>query len=134
MKMKLKEIIKSYENVNLFLTDLRNKIYVLIEQNPDFVYVYRTEKEGHCNYNGPATDEQGKNVGPDCSGCLIGQALQSMGWNDPEELNFFGSVFELIRDIGSVNLAPSNSILQDIRSTQRKQDRGYPWKMCVYAD
>lgn len=103
--MKLKKICDSL-GFSEFDKQLIDNILRLCDENPDFVYVDRSNlpddnTQGpwkvYCKYFGPATirkesKSDGKMieeiVGPNCRGCLIGQALQCMGWTrediDPE--------------------------------------------------
>ncbi len=127
--MQLKEVVAKYNNVDLFLANLFVEIQNLVEKNPEFVYT--TIKYGSCNYNGPANDGE-IIVGPECSGCLIGQALQTMGWDDTDELEYFGNVIELLNEFGGIDgQLFTNPLLNKIRMIQTKQDDGHSWKSCI---
>ena len=57
----------------------------LAAENPDFVY-NTSGKCVLCRYNGGALDSNRNPAGPECSGCIFGQAFQRMGWDDQNEM------------------------------------------------
>lgn len=120
--MKLKEIHDYYGNE--FLQAVYDEIVRLAKENPTFTYVSKdapNENRCVCFYN------RGSNYGPSCEGCLVGQALQRLGWSDKIELDFFGDAQELFASY----LGPlTGSIMEKISAAQSRQDSGKPWGEC----
>jgi hypothetical protein len=98
-----------------FVKAVNNELRKLADENPQFVY--NPNGVGRCQYNGPARDVSDAMVGPDCKGCIFGQALQRLGWDDSEEMGVFQPINELIPECPSY----WNGIQQD-------QDRGKTWE------
>lgn len=130
--MQLKEVIAKYNDVDLFLANLLIEVQSIAEKNPEFVYT-KEWSSAKCNYNGPATDENGEVVGPDCLGCLIGQGLQALGWSDAEELSYFGDFINLMEEVGGIAFDSSHEerLHVRIKAIQQRQDIGRSWKDCV---
>lgn len=99
---------------NSLFPRIREELINIAHEQPDFVYNPDPDNYG-CNYNGPARNHLNLN-GPECSGCIVGQALQRIGWDDPSELEYDGYVEALIP--GCPN---------DITEVQTKQDSGLSW-------
>jgi len=124
--MKLSEIIAKYSSQDEFLSALKSEVIKLGTENPDFIY--NPGNLGLCSYNGPAyrtnnTDWLNpikKTVGPECKGCIFGQALQNMGWNPEEEL--IGSISTVLR-----NHEFHYTKLDVFQEIQNDQDKGLSW-------
>lgn len=102
-----------------FFPKIREELIKLGTEKPDFVY--NTDPDNtSCCYDGPAMDFNENPVGPECSGCIIGQALQRLGWDDLVELDFSGYVYQLIADCPT-----------DITDVQVAQDSGTPWGQAI---
>jgi hypothetical protein len=131
--MRLKQLIAKYNDVDLFLANLLIEVQSIAEKNPEFVY--SNHMSAKCNYNGPATGDDDEVVGPECSGCLIGQGLQALGWSDAEELFYFGDFINLMNDIGELEFDCSasneDSLSVKIYRIQVMQDAGHSWGACV---
>jgi hypothetical protein len=120
--MKLKEIRDYYGNE--FLQAVYDEIVRLAKENPTFTYAPKEVPYEYraCFYN------RGSKVGPSCEGCLVGQALQRLGWSDKIELDFFGDVQNLFASY----LGPlTGPIMVKISNAQSMQDYGKPWGECV---
>ena len=130
--MKLSEVIAKYSSEDEFLDALKTEVIKLGTENPDFVY--NPGNLGLCSYNGPAyriedawsNNPIKKTVGPECKGCLFGQALQNMGWDVEHELNYGGEIHSLLESI-SPEFADSISI-NSLQHVQTRQDNGTAWK------
>ncbi len=111
--MKLKELFLTYKNQDEFVKAVNAELKKLIEENPSFCYVDKdviakvNNKIHHaiasgnvsCKYNGPAVNsETGEVIGNPSSGCIFGQALQKLGWNDEFEMNRQHSINSLLGD------------------------------------
>ena len=61
---------------------LAEKVLEIGKANPDFVYK-DFDEPGRCSYNNRCVEispeYKKRKQGPDCPGCLLGQALQSLG-------------------------------------------------------
>ena len=120
--MRIKDLRDKYKDQ--FFSVVEDELRRLAKENPDFVY-NPTRVSCGCHYNGPATitNDNGKTfvqVGPDCKGCIFGQALQNLGWDDKEELEFGESIYDLI---------PDCSTYWDL--IQYYQDTGKTWAEAV---
>lgn len=78
--MKLLEIREKFNSDKEFVNAVDEQLKKLMTENPDFIYAEGGED---CKYNsGPPSN-------PDlCSGCIFGQAFQTLGWNDIKEMDF----------------------------------------------
>lgn len=122
--MTLKEISDYYGSE--FLTALYDEIIRLSKESPLFVYFVDKDLGLHnpCFYN------RGMPNGPVCDGCLIGQALQRLGWDDKIEMDYYGPVSDLfIKYIG--NCVVTQSLFSKIERAQELQDNGNPWGKCI---
>ncbi len=128
--MKLSEVIAKYSSQNEFLDALKSEVIKLGTENPDFIY--NPGNLGICSYNGPAYRIEvdwsntpiKKTVGPECKGCIFGQALQNMGWDDEEEM--VGSISTILLNHG-FHYTKLN-VFQEI---QNDQDRGHSWGKAI---
>lgn len=130
--MKLKEIVAKYPTEQDFIKAVEEQLLLLAKKQPDFKYNTSGEL-ATCRYNGPATATATKlndyneivQVGPDCKGCLFGQALQNLGWDDASELTSsmtIDIVLGFISDKSRLNLW---------RQIQGNQDTGKTWSEAV---
>jgi len=122
--MNLQGIVDKFPSKLDFLEKLRQEVVRLADENPDFRYNTSGKKAG-CKYNGPARSSD-ELAGPDCKGCLFGQALQNMGWDVEHELNYGGEIHSLLESI-SPEFADSISI-NSLQHVQTRQDNGTAWK------
>ena len=118
--MNLKELIATTPNiVEVVDAELRK----LMTEQPDFRYVTRgsDKKIGVCNYNKGAAEF----CGPECNGCIFGQALQNLGVpRDCEDLSKQTAVRRLFAYNGpsDIDLYP-----QYWTEIQGSQDSGTRW-------
>lgn len=130
--MKLQEILDTYATYAEFVQAVNEQLIALCEANPEFKYVTRIPSADvlppACRYNGPAINQMpdgfGEPAGPDCKGCLFGQALQNLGWDDENELQYEGDVSELIETYCGTE---SDFVPYIWHAIQHDQDRGYKW-------
>lgn len=113
--MNLKEIIGQGN----FATRLNSKLLELMDKNPDFVY----GQNKSCYYNrGPGGNPK------KCNGCIFGQALQNMGWDNKEELSFKGYLSELLYEfVGEDILRIDDYHIDCWFNIQNDQDNGCTW-------
>jgi hypothetical protein len=122
--MKLAEVYQKYDSTTDFLLTLKNEVVKLAEGKPKFKYT--TESYAGCFYNKRAT-KNGIYTGPDCKGCILGQALQNMGWTDDEEMNSSATINVLLkRYIKSVDFSEFNIVLE-LQTVQSQQDHTASW-------
>ena len=126
--MKLKEIVAKYPTEQDFIKAVEEQLLLLAKEQPSFRYNTSGELAS-CRYNGPATKRNDYTeivqVGPDCKGCLFGQALQNLGWDDATELRSGSTIdrqLEFVSDKSRLNLW---------RQIQGKQDTGCSWSEAV---
>ena len=125
-KMNLPELKKKYgEN---FVTELECQVLKLAQESPDFVY-NPSGQSATCSYTGPArarvtdVDDAAYTqvaIGPECSGCLFGQALQRMGLDFKEVC--YDLQMSCLRDL--LGFGFHYDYLQKV---QEKQDTGKSW-------
>jgi len=72
--MRLREIRECFKTNQDFIGAVNSALREIAEKNPDFIYRPKGVFTG-CNYN------RGSGDGPECSGCLFGQAFQMLGWS-----------------------------------------------------
>ena len=115
-----------------FLDALKQELIKLGTENPNFIY--NPGGKGSCYYDGPARLQLGNViVGPECKGCIIGQALQNMGWNDDYEFNAAFNVSWLLRGSGITSFIKDedsnsfNEYMLLLRRVQASQDDGKSW-------
>ena len=68
-----------------FEEEVERHLRELAKENPDFVY-NTSGKRAFCRYDRGALSLNHLPAGPECSGCIFGQALQRMGWSDKKEM------------------------------------------------
>jgi hypothetical protein len=125
--MKLSELIAKYSSEDEFLSVLKTEVIKLGTENPDFIYNLKNGGR-YCSYSGPSYNETWSDklgfekvqIGPECKGCIFGQAFQNMGWNSEEEMA--GPIIYVLKNRG-IDRQKLN-ILQEIQS---KQDFGASW-------
>lgn len=119
----LKQLLAKYGNLwqKVIALEVKN----LAKSNPNFRYVYpeHVDEMCKCSYNGPAI-KPGSNeiVGPECEGCIFGQALQNLGWSNPVELTSIWQISTLIDDTDWIH--PLTSTFSKL---QQRQDGGNRW-------
>lgn len=121
--------VKSY-SVKEFWTTLYNNVIDLSNEQPNFIYndsIHRKESVG-CYYVSGADGRQ------DCDGCIIGQALQKMGFSKEDliPLDNIGSIQEVDMYF-NLSDEETNPIVQALREIQKRQDKGQTWKSAVYG-
>ena len=126
--MNLKEIVAKYPTEQDFIKAVEEQLLLLAKEQPSFRYNTSGEL-ATCRYNGPAIKRNDYNeivqVGPDCKGCLFGQALQNLGWDDATELKRGATIdrqLEFISDKSRLSLW---------RQIQGSQDGGKTWSEAV---
>jgi len=87
--MKLKEVYECFKTDQEFIGAVNSALKEIAEKNPEFVYKPKTSKMDGCHYDRKSVD------GPECSGCLFGQAFQMLGWSDQFEKESDYSIIEL---------------------------------------
>lgn len=115
--MNIQDFISTYPSFEAFEDELVKRILEVADENPDFVYNPFDNITG-CYYDGPARN--GKNIGPECNGCIIGTALQKMGVARIVLAEMFMGISSHIEGI-------STKIIQ----VQRLQDAGVSWGKAV---
>lgn len=115
--MNLEALINTYDSKDSFFKAVEWAIRKLAAENPDFVYK-PTEVKGGCKYNsGPVDQHTGKLIPEyESEGCIFGQGLKSLGWDDPRELNIICPIGYLIYGCPS-----------PWRHVQKAQDKGITW-------
>jgi len=98
---------------------IEEKLKELAAEQPDFIY--NPSSAGRCNYNGPATTRVSLDlqVGPDCEGCIFGQAFQRLGI-PKNELNTMAS-------IDSITNCYANRQFPNWSKVQNSQDNSASW-------
>jgi hypothetical protein len=126
--MKLAELHQKYDSTTSFLLALKDEVVKLAKENPTFKYT--TELYAGCSYNKRAT-KKGNFVGPDCKGCIFGQALQNMGWTNDEEMNSSATINVLLpRYIKGVDFSKFDIILE-FKEIQFQQDNTASWSEAI---
>jgi hypothetical protein len=118
--MNLQEIYNIHSDS--FLSVVLNEVKKLAEEKPDFLYAPQNIGV-KCFYN------KGSALGPECDGCIIGQALQRLGWDDKKEMEFFGAVDDLF--LAHISSYLQNTSCCELKQIQMKQDNGVVWGKCV---
>ena len=77
--MKLLQVREKFNSDQEFIEAVNEQLKKLMTENPDFVY---SEGGENCSYrSGPSSNPSL------CSGCIFDQALQALGWNEPDEMS-----------------------------------------------
>jgi hypothetical protein len=115
--MKLLEVVQKFETTELFIAAVNEQLKKLMEENPEFIY--NDSGSGvSCYYN------RGPDHNPtNCKGCIFGQALKSLGWNDYDELDCQQNITGLFRICVDFDFSYPSYWL-DI---QADQDIGHKW-------
>lgn len=119
--MKLSDLANQHGDQ--FIPVVEAELRRLATERPDFVYK-NENVSGTCRYNGPAVDGD-KVVGNECTGCIFGQALQNLGWDDPTELSRIIGIIQLIGDKTGIS-SPDRW-----QRVQASQDCGATWSNAV---
>jgi hypothetical protein len=129
--MNLKEIAAQYKDYQAFLEAVATKVLELADAQPTFQY--SPERGYRCRYNRRATRDiytDSTEYGPECKGCIIGQALQLLGWDNSYELNRIMSVTTLLNE--HVNPIFSGlSLTLQLQLVQTNQDSSLTWGSSV---
>ncbi len=134
--MKLSEIVAKFDSELEFVKQLAVEVVKLGTENPDFQY-NTSERLAACHYNGPATIKTGTSstpiqAGPDCKGCIFGQALQNMGWDDEGEMNSGHSISEILcTEYVDVLTSQTHKWIVSFKDTQIDQDNGASWGKAI---
>jgi hypothetical protein len=107
-----------------FIPAVEAQVLLLGHEQPDYVYK-NAGTAGTCKYNGPAVNHMGKTVGNPSKGCIIGQALQRLGWTDEVEMNKMCAISSLFLQLG----IPERSLFLSL--VQNAQDVGVPWGKAI---
>ena len=125
--MRINEIINKYESPEAFIKAVEEQLLLLAKEQPDFRY-NTSGVQATCRYNAPAVRHvRGSDripAGPDCKGCIFGQALQNLGWDEQDELNTSSTIDSILSPIRSIRLA----VWRDV---QTAQDNGKTWSEAV---
>lgn len=113
--MKLLEIREKFNSDKELINAVDEQLKKLMTNNPGFIY---SEGGEDCKYNsGPASN-------PDlCSGCIFGQALQALGWDDIKEMDFDLNISCLLETY----LERKVSVPMYWYKIQESQDSGIAW-------
>lgn len=114
--MNIKELRTKYGES--FFSVVEDELRRLAKANPNFRY--STQCGVYCKYNGPAMKINKQQAGPDCKGCVFGQALQNLGWDDEDELDLSVPIHVLIEGCP-----------RSWADIQKYQDIGHTWKEAV---
>lgn len=121
--------VKSY-SVKEFWTTLYNNVIDISNEQPNFIYNDYTHSKGSvgCYYALGADGRQ------DCDGCIIGQALQKMGFSKEDliPLDDIGNIInvDIFFQLSNEETEP---IVKALREIQSRQDQGQTWKKAVYG-
>lgn len=126
--MNLKDILNNCGSEPNLVKAVEDKLKLLASENPDFVY--NPEGKGKCSYNGRARNDADTEdltfIGPECNGCIFGQAFQLLGWDDELEKSSRLAISELMQSFCKRMIAPFNWAL-----VQDAQDRGKTWAEAI---
>ena len=127
-KMKLQEIVNKFASNRDFLLAVKAEVVKLGKERPDFQYnpfkmIVSCSYKGSCYCVDEKLDEELK--GPDCKGCIFGEALQNMGWSDPTEMSSVNQIQYLFEKTCGIH--PSETVAMDFDSVQSAQDNGKTW-------
>ena len=125
--MNLRKIVSKYGES--FIPTLSNEVIKLGKENPEFVYNTSGGVEAiQCKYNGPPVDTKTNEIaGPPSSGCIFGQALTLMGWDDADEKDSQWSIVDILQDNTDLSIEKHHVF----ESVQDLQDRGMSWGKCI---
>jgi len=72
----LRPLVNKFDSIEKFISEVDRQLLKLIDENPSFVY--NPNKSKYCEYT------IGCYKGPECDGCIFGQAFQRMGMKKDE--------------------------------------------------
>lgn len=142
--MKLKEVVEKYSSPEEFIKAVNRELIALAEENPDFVYapevIPKSDFYNRCSYNSGAKiinkkDESVTHVKyeTECTGCIFGQALQRMGWDNKSELGSEEGIIGLIHTQTYLSLrkdyTKTANLWADIQGLQ--DTLGRSWKSII---
>ena len=123
--MQLKELVAKHPTD--FRLVVETELRRLAAASPEFVYCI--DASASCKYNGPPVPHGG---GPSLSvaskGCIFGQALQNLGWDDATELTLSSSSDYLFESI-----ARDFTVPQNWTAVQNRQDLGDTWSAAILS-
>ena len=118
--MNLKQLIEHYGGSDKFIAETEKRLRQLAQEKPNFVYQsFPNNDHNLCYY------DRGADNGPECSGCLFGQVLQQMGWNDITEMSVLMPIRQIFCELAQVSVPMSWGCVQ------RAQDKGVAWKEAI---
>jgi hypothetical protein len=128
--MNLQQIASQFPSCDDFVKALIQEVIKLGKEKPDFKYT--NSAASVCFYNGPAkvynnSTQEYEITGPECKGCIFGQALQNMGWDDEKEMKLRVDIEDLLYSCVSEELKVPEQLLL----VQRTQDVGPSWGDCI---
>lgn len=135
--MKLGEIAEKHGDK--FFEVVEVELRKLAAEQPDFRYK-TVNGSGSCRYNGPCRaskrDSAGKwadaeLLGSDCSGCIFGQALQRLGWDDERELKVVAGIIDVLTGFVGIEAIENRTLKWS--TVQLLQDTGSTWAEAVAA-
>lgn len=118
--MKLNDVVNKYKNEVEFFDALKNELIKLGTENPDFIY--NPNGADTCHY------DCGTENGPECKGCILGQALKNMGWSDQNELTVQLLICELFDQLVKPDLVTEDD---EFMAVQTLQDSGIAWGKAI---
>lgn len=110
--MRLTDMIRDPD----FILNLLEEIVDLGKNYPDYRYPCENG-ELTCRYNGPPAGVDAV----DCDGCIIGVALQRLGWDDEREMRSAKTIRTLLQKAGMQYVPEILSVIQ------LEHDHGYTW-------
>ena len=129
--MRLTDVVKKF-GTEEFILEVDSQLRRLAQESPDFRYGWLvTPTDGGATrgcvgqYAGPGQHADGTQGGPDCAGCIFGQALQRMGWSDTKEMAMTEGIDDLIVELCDARDEVYNPLTWAL--VQEAQDRGVPW-------
>lgn len=117
-----------------FVAAVDAELLRLANEKPDFIYRLRGTSKGACSYDGPCRNiYNAELLGPECDGCIFGQALKRLGWNDEEELAAEMQINSLVNYYvnGRTSALPSDNCPDYWRDIQISQDKGHSWGLAI---
>lgn len=123
----LNDVYRKCGSNEAFIVAIETELRKLAEEKPDFQYK-TVPRNGVCHYGGPCRNGS-ELLGPECSGCIFGQALQRLGWNSMIEMEFVTPIADLCgRFIGENIRIPQSWV-----TLQQCQDSCEPWSQAISA-
>ncbi len=125
--MNLKQLAEKHGDA--FISVVEEQLKLLASEQPDFRYntsgdvVSCSYSEGASRYS--TTKERAEPAGPECSGCVFGQALARLGWDDETEKKSNKTIDQLMEDFAEIEVPLYWN------KVQSGQDYGTTWKEAV---